>query len=61
MVQPLLSRTGTLVGTVAGSAANFFGWTFFVILVSYFVLAESGGLRGQIVPVDDLSRLHPRF
>jgi predicted PurR-regulated permease PerM len=51
-VQPLLSRTGTLVGTVAGSAANFLGWTFFVILVSYFVLAESGGLRGQLVPLD---------
>lgn len=52
VVQPLLSRTGTLVGTIAGGAANFFGWAFFVIIVSYFVLAESGGLRGQIVPVD---------
>ena len=60
VVQPLLSRTGTLVGTLAGSAANFLGWTFFVILVSYFVLAESGGLRGQIVPVD-VARLHSRF
>lgn len=52
MVQPLLSQTGTLLGTVAGGAANFVGWTFFVLLVSYFVLAESGGLRGQIVPLD---------
>jgi predicted PurR-regulated permease PerM len=63
MLEPLLSRTGTLVGTVASGAANFLGWTFFVILVSYFVLAESGGLRGQIVPLDvpgytqDLGRL----
>jgi predicted PurR-regulated permease PerM len=63
MVQPLLSRTGTLLGTVAGSAANFLGWTLFVILVSYFVLAESGGLRNRIVIVDipgyaeDLARL----
>lgn len=63
MVQPLLSRTGTLVSTVAGSAANFLGWTLFVILVSYFVLAESGGLRNRIVAVDvpgytqDLERL----
>ncbi len=54
LVQPLLSRAGALVGTVAGSAATFFGWTFFVIFVSYFVLAESGGLRAQIVPVDDV-------
>ncbi len=63
MVQPLLSRTGTLLGTVAGSAANFLGWTLFVILVSYFVLAESGGLRNRIIIVDvpgyteDLARL----
>jgi predicted PurR-regulated permease PerM len=52
MVQPLISRTGTLVGTVASGAANFLGWTFFVIIVSYFMLAESGGLRGQLVPLD---------
>jgi predicted PurR-regulated permease PerM len=52
VVQPLLSRTGTLVGTLASGAANFLGWTFFVILVSYFVLAESGGFRGQIISVD---------
>lgn len=63
MVQPLLSRTGTLLGTVAGSAANFLGWTLFVILASYFVLAESGGLRNRIITVDvpgygeDLARL----
>jgi predicted PurR-regulated permease PerM len=41
-----------LLGALAGQAANFLGWTFFVILVSYFVLAESGGLRGQIVPLN---------
>jgi predicted PurR-regulated permease PerM len=52
VAQTLLSRTGALLSTVAGGAANFLGWTFFVILVSYFVLAESGGLRGQIVPLD---------
>jgi predicted PurR-regulated permease PerM len=63
MVQPLLSRTGTLLSTVAGSAANFLGWTLFVILVSYFVLAESGGLRDRIITVEvpgyseDLERL----
>ena len=52
MIQPLLSQTGTLVGSVAGGAANFLGWTLFVILVSYFVLAESGGLRDRIITVD---------
>jgi predicted PurR-regulated permease PerM len=51
-VQPLLSRTGTLLGTVAGSAASFLGWTLFVLLVSYFVLVESGGLRDRILKVE---------
>jgi len=63
MVQPLLSRTGSLLSTVAGSAASFLGWTLFVVLVSYFVLAESGGLRNRIITVqfpgytEDLERL----
>ncbi|MEW6404966.1 MAG: AI-2E family transporter, partial [Chloroflexota bacterium] len=52
MIQPLLSRTGTLLSTVAGRTASFLGWTFFVLLVSYFVLVESGGLRGRLVSVE---------
>lgn len=52
MVQPLLSRTGTVLRTVAGSAANFLGWTLFVLLVSYFTLIESRGLRDQIITVE---------
>jgi predicted PurR-regulated permease PerM len=63
MVQSLLSRTGTLLSTVVSSTANFLGWTFFVLLVSYFTLIESGGLRGQILNVqlpvygEDLARI----
>jgi predicted PurR-regulated permease PerM len=63
MVQPLLSRTGSVLSVVAGGAANFLGWTFFVLLVSYFTLLESGGLREQILDLqiplyaDDLARL----
>jgi predicted PurR-regulated permease PerM len=52
VVQPVLSRTGSVVGTIAGGAANFLGWTLFIILVSYFVLAESGGLRTRMVNID---------
>jgi predicted PurR-regulated permease PerM len=52
MVQPLLSRTGTLLGTVAGGAANFLGWTLFVLLVAYFALVESKGLRDRIITVE---------
>jgi predicted PurR-regulated permease PerM len=51
MIQPLSNRTGTVLGTVAGSTLNFFGWTLFVLLVSYFVLVESSGLRNRIITV----------
>lgn len=49
MVQPLLSRTGTILSSVAGGAGRFLGWTIFVLLVSYFILSESGGLRRRIL------------
>ncbi len=52
MVQPLLGRTGSLLGSFASGAASFAGWTLFVLLVSYFALSESGGLRGNIVTLE---------
>lgn len=63
LVQPLLGRTGNLVGTLASGAAETFGWTVFVLIVSYFVMAESSGLRRDLFKVDipgyteDLNRL----
>ena len=63
MGQSILSQMGSLIGTLAGSAASFLGWTLFVLLVSFFVLVESGGLREDILKVDlpgysdDLRRL----
>ena len=63
VVQPLLGETGQLLGTVASGAAQFFGWAIFILLVSFFVLSESGGLRGSIIKLQlpgnnqDISRL----
>src|SRR5215216_2826151 len=51
-VQPLLGRTGNLVTAVAGRAAEIFGWTFFVLIVSYFVMAESSGLQSDLIRVE---------
>ena len=51
-VQPLLGRTGTIVGALASGAAEVLGWTFFVLLVSYFLMAESGGLQSNLLRVD---------
>jgi predicted PurR-regulated permease PerM len=63
MAQSLLGRTGTLLSTIAGGAAQIVAWGSFVIIISYFVLSESGGLRrrGNWVDVpgysDDVRRL----
>jgi len=51
-VQPLLGRTGNLVGALAGGAAQIFGWTVFVLIVSYFVMIESSGLRRDLFKID---------
>lgn len=51
-IQPLLGRTGTLVGAVAGGAAQVFGWLFFILTVSYFLMSESSGLRGDLIKID---------
>jgi len=51
-IQPLLARTGDLVGTVAGGAAEIFGWTFFVLMVSYFIMIESSGLRRDLFKLE---------
>lgn len=51
-VQPVLGRTGTLVGRVASGAVEIFGWTFFVLIVSYFVMIESNGLQSDLFRVE---------
>ncbi len=48
-VQPLLGSTGQVLGSFASGAAGFFGWAAFVMLVSYFILSESGGLRENLL------------
>jgi predicted PurR-regulated permease PerM len=51
-IQPVLGRLGGLVGTLAGSAVATFGETIFVILVSYFILADASQVPGELVHVD---------
>ena len=48
---------------MASGAASFFGWLFFILLISYFILAETQGFRDRIFNVDipnyqgDISRI----
>ncbi len=51
-IQPLLGQTGNLSSTVAGGAAQTLGWLFFILLVSYFVMAESSGLQSDLFKVN---------
>lgn len=51
-VQPLLGSTGQVIGTVASGAAGLFGWGAFILIVSYFIMTESGGLRGNLVKIE---------
>ena len=62
-IQPLLGSTGQLLGAVASGAAGIFGWTAFILIVSYFIMTESGGLRRNLLKIEvpgyteDLNRL----
>ncbi len=66
-IQPVLSRTGNLVTIVAGGAAEIFGWTFFVLIVSYFLMVESTGLQSDLIKFEipgyneDLRKLGSRL
>ena len=51
-LQPLLGRVGTLVGTFATGAFSTLGWGFFVLLISYFLLAESGKVSSELIHID---------
>jgi len=51
-VQLVLSQTGTFIGSLATSVIGTVGWLLFILIVSYFLLIESGGLRNQIISFD---------
>ncbi len=51
-IQSALGRIGELLGMVASGAVNTLAWTLFVVIVSYFIVIESGGLRERIIQVN---------
>jgi predicted PurR-regulated permease PerM len=52
MVQPLVGQAGNIVARFAASAATTLGWALFVLLVSYFLLSESGEVRQNLVHIE---------
>ncbi len=51
-LQPLLGQAANIIRSFAGSAAVTLGWGLFILLISYFLLAEAGKFPGQIASVD---------
>ncbi|HZD56126.1 MAG TPA: AI-2E family transporter, partial [Anaerolineales bacterium] len=62
-LQGMLGRVGTLVGSFARGAATTFGWGLFTLIISYFLLAETGQVSNEVVRIEipgydrDLRRL----
>jgi predicted PurR-regulated permease PerM len=51
-LQSLLGRAGTIVGTLATATASTIGWGFFVLIISYFVLADAGKVPNVLDYID---------
>jgi predicted PurR-regulated permease PerM len=49
VVQPMVGQMGGLVGRLASSAASLFGWIAFIMIVSYFILVETGGIPDRLL------------
>ena len=47
-LQPLLGQAANIIRSFAGSTAVTLGWGLFILLISYFLLAEAGKFPGQI-------------
>ncbi|KAF0112129.1 MAG: hypothetical protein FD147_396 [Chloroflexi bacterium] len=63
VVQPILSQVGTLIGSIASGAASTITWLVFILLIAYFIMAESNGVREGMIKLtipnyrEDLNRL----
>lgn len=49
VVQPVLSSAGSLIGSIASGAATTVVGLIFILLIAYFIMIESGGMRDQMI------------
>lgn len=49
VVQPALSQLGSLVTTIASGAINLVSYSFFAILISFFITSETGGKKSKMI------------
>ncbi len=63
IVQPILAKLGTLIGSIASGAASTVVGLIFIILIAYFIMVETGGVREKMIKFtipnyqEDLRRL----
>jgi len=63
VVQPVLSSAGSLLGSIASGAATTVVGLIFILLIAYFIMIESGGMRDQMIKLsipnyeDDIRKL----
>ncbi len=48
-LQPALSETAQLIGQLATGAVTAIGWLLFAVLISYFILHETDGIKGRLI------------
>lgn len=51
-VQPILGNLGNILGQIASGTATTIGWLLFVMMMAYFILAETGGKPDKIFHFD---------
>lgn len=52
IIQPVLTRFGGLLSSFAASAAAALGWGFFILVISYFLLAEAKKVPREITGIE---------
>jgi predicted PurR-regulated permease PerM len=54
-IQPAIGRLGTLMGSIAAGAVSIITWTVLIVLISYFLLAESEGFPIQTYKIKNFN------
>jgi predicted PurR-regulated permease PerM len=52
LVQPVINKVGSVITAIASGAINLVTWTFFSMLISFFVLSETGGQRSKMIQIN---------
>jgi predicted PurR-regulated permease PerM len=52
IIQPVLVQSGAILSGFAATAASTLGWLLFILVVSYFILAEAGRVPYTLMRID---------